>query len=331
VIFEPRDLTALRDRVANADRVLISTHVHPDADAIGSALAIQEMVRSLGGRPHVVLEEGCPPRYRFLDRSETIIDYRTLTDPAKYEACIIVDSGGKDRIGPVVELLNEATWIANIDHHVSNTRYGNINWIAVECAATSELLFELNSALGLTLSKEMANQLYAGVLTDTGRFRYSNTTARTMQIVSELIAHGADVFHLTDQLFYSISSKDVYSIGAILSSLELFNGGLISTLFVKHENLLEDPDTIVDLALSVRGVEVAAMFSETHDGKIRISLRAKHFVNVSAIAAQFGGGGHVSAAGCRMRGTLESARAIVLPAIQAAVDAVQSQHGEKPL
>jgi phosphoesterase RecJ-like protein len=314
MIFEPNDLDSFRRIALENGTALISTHVHPDADAIGSVLAMREMLSQIGTNSKVVLEEGCPPRYRFLPGGDEIVNLRDV-DHGKFSAAIILDSGSLDRIGDVQALLSPNAKIVNIDHHVSNTRFGKLNFVNTTCSATGELLFELASAMNLRMTADLASNLYAGILTDTGRFRYSNTTPRTMQVVGKLMSEGADAFAITDLMYYDIPSNDLLSLGAILATLELFADGLVSTLSVKLERLVGDPDTVVDLALSVHGVEVAAMFSETHEGKIRVSFRSKHVVDVSAIAEKFGGGGHIRAAGCRMLGTLDSVRERILPAI----------------
>ncbi len=202
----------------------------------------------------------------------------------------------------------------------SNDRFGALNFVDLESAATGELLFLLIRELGLTLTPAIAENLFAGLLTDTGRFRYPSTTARTLHIAAELVAAGADVTRLTNGLYYDILAADVKSLGTIYSSLELFADGRIATLFCRLEQLVEDPDTVVDTAISIRGVQAAALLSETTEGKIRVSLRSKRFVNVSEIAAGFGGGGHEKAAGFRMQGNLESVRQRLLPVLTAALE-----------
>ena len=317
--------SALQDKPA----ILISTHIHPDADAIGSVLAIREILLQFGTEPHIILEEGCPKRYQFLPGSEFIEDYRLVSNTQPFSKAVIVDSGSFDRIGNVQSLCVKDPWIVNLDHHISNSGFGSINWVDTNCSATSELIFELNAALNLSPTASLANNLYAGILTDTGRFRYPCTTSKTLKIASELMTHGADVFEITDKLYYSIPAKDVRSMGEIFSSLELHGNGLVSILLVREEDVVGDPDTIVDIAVSINGVEVAAMLSETNEGKIRVSLRSKHYVNVSDIATGFGGGGHARAAGFRMRGTLQSVRERIIPKLVECACAGSNQPMEK--
>ncbi|MFZ5432724.1 MAG: DHH family phosphoesterase [Calditrichota bacterium] len=318
--FPPADLDIFKNVVGDGASVLVSTHIHPDPDAIGSALAAAEIVKRLGGVPTIVLEDKVPERCRFLPGAETIISYPASPVTQRFDVAVIVDAGGLSRIGQVEELLAVNARLINIDHHLSNDRFGSINFVSLDCAATAELLYLLCRELDLVIDPEIAANLFAGLLTDTGRFRYSNTTTRTLHIASELAAAGADVTRITNGLYFDIPEADIRSMSVIYSTLELFAGGQISTMFVKREQLVEDPDTIVDLALSVRGVRTAALLSETFEEKIRVSLRSRDTVNVARIAEKFGGGGHERAAGFRMKGTLESVRERLLPELMAALN-----------
>ena len=321
MIFPPADMATLRAALTSGAPVLVSTHVHPDPDAIGSVLAVREMLLQLGAVPHVILNDPVPVRCRMLPGAEEVSVYPGAAVAEKFRVAVIVDSGSLSRIGDVEALLDPGAVIINVDHHLSNDRFGAVNVVDLESAATGELLFLLGRELDLTLTRALANNLFAGILTDTGRFRYPSTTARTLHIAAELIAAGAEITRLTDGLYYDIPAADVLALGGIYATLELFAGGLIATLFCRLQHLVEDPDTVVDTALSIRGVQVAALLSETTEGKIRVSLRSKQYVNVSAIAAGFGGGGHEKAAGYRMRGTLESVRETLLPVVNGALEA----------
>jgi phosphoesterase RecJ-like protein len=237
----------------------------------------------------------------------------------KFDRVIVVDSGSLSRIGAVESLLAQDAVIVNIDHHRSNDQFGKINIVHPRCAACGELLYFLFRELGVDITPTMAMNLFSGILTDTGRFRHSNTTSVSLHVAAELAAHGADVSRITEQLYYGIPADDVRRMGLILSSVELHGSGRISTMLVPLENAVEDPDNIADLARAIRGVEVAALFSEMADGKIRVSLRSNATVNVAEIATKFGGGGHERAAGFRVSGTLRGVRDRVLPTLLEAV------------
>lgn len=299
--------------------MLVSTHIHPDPDAIGSVLAASEILASMGAHPVVVLHDDVPIRCRILPGSETVVHFPKHAAGSVYDTAVIVDAGGLSRIGDVQSLLSQDAVIFNIDHHLSNDRFGRVNWVDLESSATAELIFLLCGALGMSVTPSLAANLLAGILTDTGRFRYTNTTPRVFRIAADLVEAGADVTGITNGMYFDIPAVDVLSMGAIYSTLELFENGQISTMFVRLEHLVEDPDSVVDLALSIRGVHVAALLSETTEGKVRVSLRSRRDVNVAAIAESLGGGGHEKAAGFRMKGNLESVRERLLPILQNAI------------
>ncbi|NUO18236.1 bifunctional oligoribonuclease/PAP phosphatase NrnA [bacterium] len=307
-----------------SNRVLISSHVRPDPDAIGSVLAIREAVLQCGGTPTCILEDECPVRCRVLGGSEHLLTAKEMKSAEKFSDVIVVDAGNRDRIGCVESFVADGARIANIDHHISNSRFGTIDIVDVESSASGELLFQLFEAMGLKMTSSMATNLLAGILTDTGRFRHSNTSPSSLRIAARLVEAGASLPALTEHLYYSIPAKDLRSTAQILATLELHGNGAISTMFVSRDYVVEDPDNLIDLGRAIEGVEVAVLLSEMKDDKIRVSLRSKSRVNVSAIAEMFGGGGHERAAGFRMYGTLRSVQARLLPSLLRALELAHS-------
>ena len=316
--FRKEDLKRFRDTLRGS-RVLISTHVHPDPDAIGSVLAARAMLLQLNAEPHVVLADPFPPRMRWLPGADHIVTLPSGNNEALFSAALIVDAANLSRVGEVQALIAPGAVIFNVDHHVSNDHFGSVNFVDVSSAATAELLSDLRETLELNITADIATNLYAGLLTDTGRFRFSNTSARALEVAAALVKAGANPTEITNRLYYDFPAADVRAMGQIYSTLALYGGDKISILFVRLENVVEDPDSVVDIALSIRGVEVAALLTEAPHGKIRVSLRSRSFVNVSGIAERFGGGGHEKAAGFRMSGSLESVREKILPALLEAV------------
>ena len=317
--FSDAELARLRS-FFESPRVLISSHVRPDPDAIGSVLALREAVLQCGGSPVCILEDACPTRCKVLFGANEILvagdsDFETLFDDV-----IIVDSGNRERIGSVEKLIAKGARVANLDHHISNSRFGNLVIVDTDAAASGELLYELFTAMRLRISETMATNMLAGLLTDTGRFRHSNTSPSALRTAAHLVELGASLATLTEQLYFTIPAHDIKSTAQILSTLELHANGLISTMFVTHDYVVEDPDNLVDLGRAIEGVEVAVLFSEMKDERIRVSLRSKSRVNVSAIAEAFGGGGHERAAGFRMYGTLRSVQARLLPSLISALE-----------
>ncbi len=311
--FPAHELLKLREIAFAGSRILVASHINPDPDAIGSILAASNLLAQLGAAPVAVVERGFAPRCRSLPGADTIRTVAQLPAETRFDCAFIVDCGSLSRIGDAERFLNSGAFLINVDHHVSNDAFGSVNWVMVESSATCEILYELCRELSLKIDRDLATNLYAGILTDTGRFRFSNTHARTLQIAAELIALGTDPTTITNILYYDLPERDLRSMSRIFGSLELHGGGSVSSMIVRKESLVEDPDSIVDLGLSIRGVEIAALLSETDNDRIRVSLRSKRYVNVSEIAARLGGGGHERAAGFRMQGNLESVRERVVP------------------
>ncbi|MBK6767020.1 MAG: bifunctional oligoribonuclease/PAP phosphatase NrnA [bacterium] len=300
-------------------RVLITAHMRPDPDAIGSVLALREAVLQVGGTPTCMLEDECPVRCKVLPGAPEIKVAKDCGGLPPFETVIVADSGNRDRIGEVESFVAPHARIANIDHHVSNTRYGQLVLLDCDAAASGEVLYEIFIELGLRITSSVAANLLAGILTDTGRFRHSNTSPTTLRIAAELVEAGASLTQLTEQLYFSIPAQDLFSTSQVLSSLEFFADGQISTMFVPRDYAVEDPDNLIDLGRAIDGVEVAVLFSEMKDNRIRVSLRSKSRINVSEIAERFGGGGHERAAGFRMYGTMQTVQQRLLPVLSEAL------------
>jgi len=318
VKFSDSELLQLRS-FFESPRVLISSHVRPDPDAIGSVLALREAVLQCGGTPVCIMEDACPTRCKVLFGANEILVTRDAHSETLFEDVIIVDSGNRERIGDVEKIITKGARVANVDHHISNSRFGNLVIVDTDAAASGELLFELFTAMKLDITVTMATNMLAGLLTDTGRFRHSNTSPSTLRVAANLVELGASLSQLTEQLYFTIPAHDIKSTAQIISTLELHANGQISTMFVTNDFVVEDPDNLVDLGRAIEGVEVAVLFSEMIDERIRVSLRSKSRVNVSAIAESFGGGGHERAAGFRMYGTLRSVQARLLPSLISAL------------
>ncbi|MBU1706441.1 bifunctional oligoribonuclease/PAP phosphatase NrnA [bacterium] len=301
--------------------LLLTTHVHPDGDAICSLLAFDSLCRRLNRESVPVIMDPIPEQLSFLPGIERIQSAAQRPHRQKYDAAVILDAGTKVRIGSIEENLAPGAKIANIDHHVSNDEFGDIHLIHLDASATCQIIFEIFTDFGITPTPEEATCLYTGILTDTGRFRFSNTTPRALQIMSRLADLGADPAEITERIYYEIPLSDLNAMYRALMSLDMYADGQVITIFMTPENQVQESDRLADIALSVQGVEVVMLFSEMPDERIRISFRSKHRVNVSKIAERFGGGGHYKAAGLRMRGTMQNARDRLLPVVLQAVGA----------
>ena len=302
-------------------RALMLGHVHPDADVLGTLLALGLALEGRGwsvayGGPHPAPAAlGFLPgvdRYRVLPGVEGAVDVVVLTDcpnPQRTE-------------GLLEQARRAAGVVVNIDHHPDNRCYGDVNWIDVSAAATGEMVYELLQALGCPLTPAIAGNLFTAIHTDTGSFRYSNVTERTFRVAAALVAAGARPALVSEWLYERRSPDALAWLGEALRRVELSEDGRVAWLALPAGVLPErfiESEELVNYPRSIASVRVACLLRE-QDGAVKVSLRAKGDVDVQRIAAQFGGGGHPSAAGCTLAGRLSDALPRVLAAVSAALD-----------
>ncbi len=298
--------------IESNDDFLITTHYSPDGDAIGSCLGMSEMLKFVGKRSLVAIEGGLPEKYDFLNIQVPIVNPQCSTGDRKYGNVIILDAGTFERIGACKFLLEDDSSIINIDHHLSNDEFGLINYIDVASSSVSEILFRLAKHMGVEFSSELATYLYLGIMTDTGRFRFSNTTPSALRTAGALVEAGADPSWLSDGIYYNLSRNYITALGQCLNNLEYYNGGSIALMQYMNKQELEDVEGLIDYVVGIRGVKVAAFLRAMEDGRFKVSLRSRCEVDVRRIAESFGGGGHQKAAGFRYRGSLNDLKIKVI-------------------
>ena len=300
--------------------VLIS-HVRPDGDAIGSQLALGYALMAAGKSVRLINEDGLPDNLAFMAGSAKI--ELPPTEPLVVEVAIALDTATKPRLGEkALHAASQAQIWLNIDHHVSNPKYGDLNLIDSKSPATGQILYQLIIALGLPLPAETRDAIYVAVSTDTGSFQYPSTTAATYELAADLIRRGLDVGTINSQIYDNYPFRRLELMRALLNTLEISDDGLVANWTMRDQLRIdlslrpEDSEGLIDLIRAIRGVQLAVFFEELPDGKIRISMRSKdHRLDVCQIATEFGGGGHALAAGIRMAGPLEDAKLQVLAAI----------------
>lgn len=306
--------------IEQQQRFMITSHIRPDGDGLGSGLALYWMLRSLGKDANVVLRDRVPPAYRVLPGSDLVLVQEDVT--ATYDAAFIIECSDVERPG-LASLKDQ--FVVNIDHHSTTVPFGDINWIDPTAAAVGEMIYNLCKALGTEVTKEIAECIYTALLTDTGSFHFSNTTARTLKIASELVRRGVEPARISEALFYSYSFSKVKLLGRVLSGIECDESGRIAWVTMDRALLdeagacEEDADGIVNHALAVGEVEAVAFFKELAPGVYRVSLRSKGKNNVAKVAERFGGGGHRNAAGCRLSGDFADVKRRVIEGLQVAV------------
>jgi phosphoesterase RecJ-like protein len=289
-------------------RFVLTSHARPDGDAIGSLLAASQMLRGLGKEVEVILSDAVPIIYRPLPFSDTVIHSPEVK--GRYDAALILECDSVQRTG-LRGLDNNGRVLINIDHHSSAKPFADVNWIDSSACATAQMIFELGNAAGAKVTPEIATCLYTAVLTDTGSFCFQGTNEQTFALAQKLVKAGADPARIAQKVYFANPESKMRLLGAALSTLR--RKGDLVWMFVSQAHMKqcgampEDCEGLANYALSIVDVEVAIFFRELTDGRYRVSLRSKGEVDVSSIAAEFGGGGHQAASGCSLDGPLSVA------------------------
>ncbi|MFD2371344.1 bifunctional oligoribonuclease/PAP phosphatase NrnA [Brevibacillus sp. GCM10020057] len=311
------NLNALQEAVRfmhARDRFLVLSHVNPDGDATGSALAVAMMLEQLGKEYMVVNEGETPEKFHFLPRFNRLRNLSKNPLDETFEAVIAVDCADESRMGDVRSLFASGAVLLNIDHHPTNDGFGTVNLIRTDAAATAEILYDVAVAAGLTFNEELALCIYTGLLTDTGGFRYSNTSPHVMEIASQLLRYGVKPAEVAERCLEEITLAHIKILRLALQSLELSHRNLVASLTVRLDDFAqagatrEDAGGLVNYCRNIEGVEVGVSFVESEADVVKVSMRARDRVDVSAIAKELGGGGHAKAAGCTIRGSLQEAK-----------------------
>jgi phosphoesterase RecJ-like protein len=303
-------------------RALMLGHVHPDADVLGTLLALGMALEATGwsvtyGGPHPA-----PGALGFLPGVER---YRVLPSVAgPLDVAVLTDCPNPGRTeGLIDQTKAAASVVVNIDHHPDNRRYGSLNWIDTSAAATGEMVYRLLVALGLPLTPGIATNLYTAIHTDTGSFRYSNVTPETFRIAAELVAAGAEPAVVSGALYERRATDSLRWLGESLARVQVSDDGQVAWLALPNGAVPEtfvESEELVNYPRSIASVRVACLLRERGD-TVKVSLRGKGDVNVNRIAARFGGGGHPNAAGFTVPGTLGPVTRDVLAAVREAVRA----------
>ena len=299
-------LEEVLNQIGRRQSFILTSHARPDGDAVGSALACCQILRSMGKQADVVLSDGVPGIYTPLPFSDTVL--RDTDQAPNAEAAIILecDSVQRTRLAGL-----ERHYLINIDHHETARPFGDVNWIDPNACATAEMIFRLAREASVKISPEIATCLYTAVLTDTGSFCFHGTTERTFALAQELVRCGADPVRIAHNVYFSTQLSKMRLLGAALNGLQ--RDGSLAWMHVDRDTMErcqasdEDCEGLVNYALAIQGIEVALFFREQADGRYRVSLRSKGAVNVAAVAEGLGGGGHTCASGCAVDGPLATA------------------------
>lgn len=306
--------------IAQKDNYILVGHAIPDGDCIGSLLGLYLGLAGTGKHCQIWLEDPVPHIYRYLRGTEKIA---TPVAASKGSIIIYLDCSDARRVGErVFTFLEQDTCSINIDHHSTNEFFALYNLVDTQAAATAEIIFRLLKCLHIPMDRHIASALYTGILMDTGRFCYSNTTSQTLRIAAELLEAGVDQEAARINLFESRPPQEMHLLSQALQSLEISSDGKIAWMTLSYDQVknlgaLEVyPEDVINYTRMIAGVKVGLLFRETSPGLVKIGFRSKDTVDVAAIAAQWGGGGHKQAAGARQSGTLEEIKARVIASVR---------------
>lgn len=289
---------------------LIAVHTNPEGDALGSQLGFYNLIKKLGKQATMVRDDQLPYGYDFLPGNQRIRRLGRELKYIKFDCLVVLDCADLKRTGRIYKLNHDNKPVLNIDHHVSNQIFGDVNWVNPQVSSCSEMIYRLYKQLRLPLDKKTALVLYAGIMTDTGSFRYSNTSSSTFKAVAELLEFGVDVAQVYRHTYENIPPPEVKLLLKFLSKIKFFGQGKIATFEIDSKLLkgkkpgIDLADQILSFGRAIKGVEVVVLFKNALGLKsqVRVNLRSQGRVDVNKIAAFFGGGGHKTAAGCTITG-----------------------------
>ena len=317
------DLPRVAAALESAPSVAVLAHVKPEADAIGSTLAAALALRAAGKRTAAFNADPVPPDLLQLPGASEV--RRAVPPEHDYGCYLVVDTATLGRTGGLLDGRRPGTMVVNVDHHGGNTRFGDVNWVEPEASSAGEMILRLIRTMDLPISRDVAANLYAAILTDTGGFRYGNTTAASLRAAADLVDAGA----VPEAIAQGFSARRVVGewrlLGGVLAGMEISSDGRVAWIEVTAAacrragvgmGVAED---FIQYPRDVAGVRIAVAFKELSDDETRVSFRSSGSLDVAALAGTFGGGGHRNAAGCTVRGGLAAAKAAILAAAEALV------------
>lgn len=307
------------DKIKDSNNICITFHTSPDGDAFGSALALFIALKSIGKTCYIMNNDKVPDNYQFLPFINEVLKNKLLINDT--DCVVVLDCGNFERIS--TDDLNSlhGHFTINIDHHVSNDMYGNLNYVDSNASSTGEIVYQVIKLMGVTVEKNIAQCLYTAIVTDSGSFRYSKTTSITHQIAGDLINTGIDFPNIHRMLFENKKFQRVKLAGEIINKMYLLSEGRICIMSLTEDDLLkydlEEGDTsdLLNYGTSIDTVEVTLLFKERANS-IKVSLRSKNIVDVRKIVEKFGGGGHIRAAGLSYTGNIEDIKNALIKEVE---------------
>lgn len=300
--------------------IAVIAHINPDGDSIGSILSLGLALKKFNCNIDILLSDDFPGRFKYLPGVHHI--KKPNTDFFEYDMVFVLDCGDANRLGAHKSLLNNRT-IVNIDHHVSNDGFGDINIVDINASSTCEIIYKvIKEGLSIEIDKDIATCLYTGIVSDTGSFKYDNTSPYTLRVAAELMELGVDTAEVSLNLYHSNSLNSVRFLAEVLKEMEIFLEGKVAFITMKQENIRaynvqhEDMEGLINYCRDIEGVEVAVSLRELEDNTTKASFRGKSYFDVNQLASIFGGGGHIKASGATIPLSPTEAKELILKEIQ---------------
>lgn len=313
-------INSIIERLKESKKIGITCHISPDGDSLGSSLALMQGLLSMGKNAYIISKEPLPETFDYLPYSNRINkELSHILDST--DTVIVLDCGNAERINANIDIDKRNYTLINIDHHISNDNYGDLNYIDTNAAAVAEIVYELLNILNVPIDKNIASCLYTSIVTDTGSFRHSNTTRLTHKIAGDLVATGIDFSEIHRKIFENMSFERLKLHGKIIENMHLKLNRKLCIMELTKEMLKEfdieksDTSDIVNIGTQIGTVEVAVLLKASDD-MTKVSLRSKHKVDVRKIAEMFNGGGHIKAAGFSTSKSLEEIKTILINEIE---------------
>lgn len=308
------------EKINESSKIALSFHTSPDGDSIGSSLAFLQGLRTLGKEVYIVCKEDMPKTFKFLPCSDEITSTCDVVKDGT-DILIVLDCGNLERVNTNSKLSERNYTLINIDHHMSNDLYGDLNYVDTKSSSMGEIVFMILEAMNIEVTEDMAKCMYTSLLTDTGSFRHSNTTSRTHNIAGKLLDTGIDFSEIHRQIFDNKEFNRVKFMGRAIESLKLTLDGKVGVIKITDKDFedfaIEDKDTsdIVNIGMKIGSVDVMILLKEGEEGT-KVSLRSKNIVDVRKVAENFGGGGHVRASGARIMKSIDESEELLLKIIE---------------
>jgi len=320
-----REIKEVIDAIKKHKKFLITAHINLEGDSLCSQLAMLHLLQGMNKEARIIDADPVPPHLTFLPKAKFVT--HEIDETYDYDAAIVLDCPNLRRVGRVQQLITPDKFIVNIDHHISNERFGTVNWVEPYASSVGEILHRLYVNIGAPVTEEAALYMYVALITDSGSFSYDNTTAETHRVAAALLEAGLKPGQVSEKVFESKTLSDMKLLGKIIETLRVNKTSEIAYLDITRKMLEETgadmskTDTIVNYARSIHNVKVAILFREDpkNDNTIAISFRSKGDIDVNKIAKILGGGGHKKASGCMIKGSLDDVRRKVLITVEGAL------------